>query len=127
MAVNIAKGGRLPVLPNRNITMKELHWEITRHSQNVVYTSLVLLGQGRYKVRIVSNAYSDQSYAKIERWDGERWNLVHCIDGFDQNGLKTIPALYVHYDRDKTTAFSNFKADRERLVNFALLLEEQHG
>ena len=101
--------------------MKELHSEITRNSQNIVYTSLVQIGRGRYKVRIVSNAYEDQSYAKIERWDGERWNLVHCIDGLD--GLKTQAGLYVRGNPSIGGYTKDFEADRDRLVEFAKLAE----
>jgi hypothetical protein len=81
--------------------------------QSVTYRELlgVVKTGDRLKIDIKSDAYRAQSHARIERWDGNQWQLVWSIPA---HAMATPEGLYVR----KPTA-KDFRADTETLVAHA--------
>lgn len=44
--------------------------------QSWYFERTVQVGVVKLKVKIRRNAYNDQSYARVERWNGEEWKIV---------------------------------------------------
>jgi hypothetical protein len=54
----------------RTLTRSEQSWQLLHVFQ---------VGQQRFRVEIKRDAYDFQSWARIERWDGQRWREVHRL------------------------------------------------
>ena len=83
-----------------------------RGTQTVVYQELVQLLGSKLRVRIGSNAYRFQSFARVDRWDGAKWQEVWHIE---PESMATRDGLYVA--RDVTAA--EFERDRNTLLSYA--------
>lgn len=91
--------------------------EISKASQGYRYTELTTAANGdRLRVVIYSDAYDFQSYARVERWDGEKWQNVWSIH---HGRMATRPGL--HYRQQPATA-ADFRADRVALLEAAALV-----
>lgn len=91
--------------------------EISKASQGYRYTELTTAANGdRLRVVIYSDAYDFQSYARVERWDGEKWQNVWSIH---HGNMATKPGL--HYRPERATAF-DFRVDRESLLIAAAMV-----
>lgn len=82
-------------------------------SQSWNFTQIVATANGRFRVRIRRNAHDFQSYAIVERWDGERWNEV-ATRPITACACATVS--YVH----KTVDRALFAADASDLLQVAL-------
>ena len=82
--------------------------EVATRGQTVVYQEILRIKGVPVRVEIKSDAYKEQSLARIERWDGTQWQHVHHL-----NDRSTKVGLYVHSDRHDE---AHFKADRDKLV-----------
>lgn len=101
--------------------------------QDVIYLELLRLAANpepttlpvhRLRIKIRSNAYRDQGYARIERWNGDAWQELYTLDG---GTMQTEPGLYVKRNKSERAptlatetiwhvAAGTFKADRDTLV-----------
>lgn len=93
---------------------------VCRGQQDVDYVEVltVTCKRGRtitphkLRVKIRSDAYAFQSYARVERWDGDKWHAVHDL-GY--SNMKT-PIGLSHASGDLEAKFT---ADRDELVKLA--------
>ena len=86
--------------------------EVSKSRQNAYYRETLKLNDNKLKVVIKSNPYSFQSSAKIEKWDGDKWNLVHNLGKrCTPDGLSDCPEHLYKEDL--------FKKDRNELVRVA--------
>jgi hypothetical protein len=91
--------------------------EIATGSQDVTFTEVLHYGAYKLKVEIKSDSYKKQCYARVKRWSGNQWNLVHSI-----NDMKTPTGLYAHQKYRKQSApgdESEFQLDRDELLRVA--------
>jgi len=88
--------------------------EIGKGSQDVLFTRVVRLTDGtKLRVKIRSDSYDFQSYARVHRWDGTEWKLVHSVH---YSKMATPAGLYVRFNR---VADSTFKKDLDELLRVA--------
>lgn len=83
--------------------------------QNVHYYRLGTCAGRRYKVEIKTDPYqlsNNQGYARIDIWDGNRWNEVLIIPG----ALMSSPPNLA-YKRDPDIFMEGIEADILRLEN----------
>ena len=89
--------------------------EILKGQQSVIFKELLTYGDHTLQISIKSDAYDFQSYAKLERWDGNKWQLVcsrhHSI-------MNTPFKLYVSQLVTKRV----FLLDRRSLINSMKLI-----
>lgn len=70
--------------------MKTVSKSITTGKQNVFYQEIIRLGIHRFKIFINSDSYDFQCEARIDKWSGKEWKLLHQI----LNGaMRTKPSL----------------------------------
>lgn len=104
----------MPVIKEQRITRV-----VSKHGQAAKVTEIVEIRGRRFRIRLKSDSYDVQSYARIEVWNGDRWNLVHEIPG---PAMETPHGLA--YERwpddfeDKLAA--KFQNDRDELVLVAV-------
>ena len=95
--------------------MKTIDRQIALSRQSVFFTEILKIGETRLKVSIESNSYSFQSHAKIMKWSGAKWNVVHFLH---HESMKTPHTMYV-WDVKKTKEPKHFMADRDQLIKVA--------
>lgn len=66
----------------------------------------------RLRIDIRHNAYDFQSHARIERWDGTRWQVIHSIPG---QALK----LYSYVNREPPKVAEVFEKDAQEMLRVA--------
>lgn len=66
----------------------------------------------KLKVAIRSDSYDNQCYARVKRWNGNEWKLVHAL-----GNMKTKKGLAYGSTSATTSAF---KDDRNDLIRVAL-------
>ena len=54
---------------------------VVKGGQDVKFTALYELGEHTFRVVVRSDSYVDQSFGKIERWDGTKWREVWSLAG----------------------------------------------
>lgn len=75
--------------------------EATIAGQKFEYTNIVKVcvrlgirdSVHKLRVRISRDSYDFQSWARVERWDGKQWQLVHSLAGTDER-VKFLPTSY---------------------------------
>lgn len=87
--------------------------EVSEGKQDVRYTEVMslLIGRKKHKLRVKirSDFYQEQCFARVERWSGSTWSVVHSIEAMKtKNGLHGLK-------KDGTA----FKEDRDELVRVA--------
>jgi hypothetical protein len=55
---------------------KEISERFYPHSQSLWYERVLDHKGTRFRVEIRRNAYDDQSWARVDRWNGEEWKRV---------------------------------------------------
>lgn len=89
--------------------------EVYKGGQDLKYNEVIslLVGVKKHKLRvsICSDSYRGQCYARIKRWSGSAWQLVHQIDD-----MKTGSKLAY---RQPTPGPEVFEADRRELLRVA--------
>ena len=78
--------------------------------------ALAAEGSHKIRIKIKSDSYKFQSFAKVEKWDGDKWREVHSI----HHGSMTTPAGLDSWARREGLAESHFKADRKELLRVAV-------
>lgn len=100
-------------------TCRTLTSELAEGQQDVNYTQLIELGKvHKLRLAIRSNAYKFQCSAKVERWDGNRWQQVARIDPM---AMETPEGL-CYGRRSRGELLQAFEADRETLLDQAQLI-----
>lgn len=94
---------------------KIINEALGRSYQDVTYTCLLSMGDHKLRVRINSNAYAFQSFAVIERWNGERW---HNVASIHHSNMTTQSAL-CYMPASKPATIVDFKGDAEALIKLA--------
>ena len=100
--------------------MKVISKAISEGSQSVEYVEILDLPSvyqdqsAKLRIKIKSDSYKFQSFARVEKWDGDKWREVHSI----HHGSMTTPAGLISRlkgHKDET----HFKADRKELLRVA--------
>jgi hypothetical protein len=87
--------------------------ELSKGRQSLNYQEIVKIGDDKVRIRIKSDSYDFQSYARIEVWGNEnKWNNIHNIPFAN---MATPPELYYHSNANKRS----FKVDRDKLIDVA--------
>jgi hypothetical protein len=84
--------------------------ELGKGRQDVVYKEVVRFGDHTFKVAIRSDSYSFQSWAKVSRWDGSQWQIVHSIH---------YSSMTTQHGGSKSLTKASFRKDRTELVRVA--------
>lgn len=95
---------------------------ISKGQQDVRFTEVLRLGDHTLRIDIRSDSYREQCHARIDRWDGTRWQRVHDIlPGSMQtaNGLVYKP-LFRDAAVGSLTGVESFQADADELLRVAL-------
>lgn len=95
---------------------KTVDKRICRGSQDVDYVEVLKVGDHKLRVKIRSNSYAVQSYARVERWDGSQWQFLHELG---QGNMRTPAGLYVHHPAVDGDLEAKFRKDRDELVKLA--------
>lgn len=52
------------------------------HNQGVCRVTRFIRARVVFQTKVwIDQSYPDQSYAKLERWDGSKWHVTVCRDG----------------------------------------------
>lgn len=70
------------------------------------------VNQHTLQIEIRSDSYQNQCYARVKRWDGEKWQLVHFIPNADMKTPKGLAYMDGGFERQ-------FVSDRQDLINVA--------
>ena len=94
---------------------------ISQGSQSVEYVEILDLPSvyqdqsAKLRIKIKSDSYKFQSFARVEKWDGDKWREVHSI----HHGIMLTPTGLSSRPRGEGLAFSHFRADRKELLRVA--------
>lgn len=88
---------------------------LSKTQQAVTYTELGTLGAHKVRISIKSDAYEEQCYARIERFDGHRWQSVHTIA--PSNMITRTKLVY-----SRNVSEGDFAHDREALISSAAFI-----
>ena len=92
--------------------------ENTYHvNQSWYYDQIIQRENATFRVAIRRNAYDTQSSAKVERWDGEKWQWVY---GEPITKCKCRNISYV----DRTVTSTDFREDADRLFAVAFAIAD---
>lgn len=89
---------------------------ITKGQQDVTYQELIIDGGERLRIRIRSDSYKFQSFGRVERWDGAKWQEVWSIPPL----TLAVPEGLAYFNRPITAA--DFAADRRTLLDHAAVV-----
>lgn len=92
---------------------------LTKSGQAVVYRELCTAPGCALRIDIVSDAYRQQGHARIERWDGDKWQTVWSIA---PTAMATPEGLYVRQFSDQ-----DFATDRATLLKHAAVILGERG
>ena len=100
-------------------TCRTLTTELAEGQQDVNYTQLLQLGKvHKLRLQIRSNAYKFQCSAKVERWDGNRWQQVARIDPM----AMATPEKLCYHRGSRGELLKAFEHDRETLLDQAQMI-----
>ena len=86
---------------------------VWKGSQSWEFEDILRLEDGqKLAIRIKRDSYDHQSYARVDRWDGAKWQLVVS------NTIGECVCQKISYVADKVTA-ADFKVDADRLFCIA--------
>lgn len=91
-----------------NMKTKRISREIAktgRTGQTVDLVEVLTHYRARLKISIRSCAYDFQSYARISRWDGSEWKLLHSLIEMSTKtglGYKKVGATFEDFAADHT-------------------------
>jgi hypothetical protein len=105
--------------------MKILSKSICKTGQSIDYKEILKLDDKKIKITIKSDSYSFQSYARIELWNGEKWNMIDSIP----HGNMNTPIELVYQPKNQPgnltpsillkNNFCHFEKDRDYLFGMA--------
>ena len=64
-----------------NAAKHVVHTDITKLRDDVHFTQLLVVQDQRLRVDIRSNAYKEQSYSRVDYWNGTKWTEVWTLAG----------------------------------------------
>ena len=96
--------------------VKTIDKRICHGGQDVDYVEVLQAGDHKLRVKIRSDAYAFQSYARVERWDGEKWQFLH---GLGSSNMRTPTGLYTVHRAVDGHLETKFRKDRDELVRLA--------
>ena len=100
-------------MAERNPKLETLEISLGKGYQDMIYKEILRWGEHKLRVRIKSDSYAFQSFARIERWNGERWYEVHHI----HHSQMTTASGLIHQPKQVTK--EDFAADRDLLIKRA--------
>ena len=96
--------------------MKTLSKNISSGSQELIYKEILEHNGQKLRVFIESDSYLSQCRAKVDLWDGKKWNN---IDYIHYGNMKTEAKLY-YENIHRLVSDSVFKQDRDTLLKSAV-------
>ncbi len=84
---------------------------VWKGGQDIHYSGLLQLGEHKLKIEARFDSYRDQSFAKVERWNGSEWKAVYFMPGAALVGFIDKAAY-----RPQAPAASDFQADVTFLI-----------
>lgn len=84
-----------------------------KEHQSWWYRKVVIIDSHKLRVNIRRNAYDEQSYANVERWDGTKWQVIHDLP------ITDCACKTVSYVMENITA-SSFAIDADNLISIAM-------
>lgn len=95
-----------------------LQTDLHQSQQSWFHTQVFKVGDTKLRTRICRNAYDFQSYAKVERWNGEEWKEVAT------RPISELLCKDVGYYEQTLTAEQKgfFEFDAEVLLNLAIAI-----
>jgi hypothetical protein len=104
--------------------MNTLHREIGYGQQDVDYTEIVTLDAHKLRIRIRSNSYRFQCFARIELWSGVKWEPLGDVH-YSRMGTPDSLAYYPEATK-RAIPFSMFERDRMALIAQARVVLDIH-
>lgn len=98
--------------------MKTIHRSVAKDGQSVTLTEICQFKEAKLRIRVKSDAYEAQSFARIELWSENRWSEIYTLHGSE---MKT-PSKLVYYKPATTPveAWANdFNGDTNLLKSLA--------
>jgi hypothetical protein len=89
---------------------------VWKGGQDIHYSGLLQMAEHKLRIEARFDSYRDQSFAKIERWNGSEWKPVYFMPGAALVGFIDKAAY-----RQQAPAASDFQAD----VNFLIARAEE--
>lgn len=104
--------------------MKTISKEIMKSGQSVNFKEVLNLEGKKIRILIKSDSYADQSYAKVELWNGSEWNNVDYIQHANmQTPHKLKYEQHNQGEKSQEFIFNHnlpfFKKDRDHLLKMA--------
>lgn len=96
-----------------NAAKHVVHTDVTKLRDDVHFTQLLVVKDQRLRVEIRSNAYKEQSYSRVEFWNGSKWTEVWTLVG---NNQTTMHGLVYKQNWDDV---AQFMMDRNKLFVLA--------
>jgi hypothetical protein len=93
--------------------MRTIAEQCFEQNQSWMYIYVGEVDGVRLRVEIRRNAYDAQSYAKIDKWNGEIWNFVHSMP------ITSCYCKRISYVMENVTK-EDFQADAMTLISVAL-------
>jgi hypothetical protein len=91
---------------------KTISERVYQQNQSWYFERTVLIGGEKLKVEIRRNAYDDQSYGRVMKWDGNEWKqVVH-------SPIQLLQCRHISYVTSGVVA-SHFEKDFGQLFNEA--------
>lgn len=90
-----------------------INTQVFNADQSWYFTRIIKVDAIKLKVSIIRNAYDDQSKAKVYKWDGNQWHVVHSLP------ITDCVCKRISYVTQNITA-AVFESDYEKLLAVAL-------
>lgn len=84
---------------------------VWKGGQDIHYSGLLQLGEHKLKIDARFDSYRDQSFAKVERWNGSEWKQIYFVPGAALVGFIDKAAY-----RQQAPAASDFQKDVDFLI-----------
>lgn len=93
--------------------IKQISERVYNQDQSWYYERTVSVGSHKLKIDIRRNAYDNQSYGRVHRWDGTKWQLVV------EAPITELNCSVISYV-DKGIIAGNFGRDGDKLLQEAI-------
>ena len=100
----------MPTAKPKSPSVNVINVQVCPTRQSFHYVELLSLGNHKLRVDIQADTYDFQSHARIERWDGNQWQLVAFL---------LYPEMKTKYGAIRAAKSDDFRLDRDRLINLA--------
>lgn len=106
--------------------MKTISKSISKARQSIDYKEILKLEDAKLRILIKSDSYEHQCYARIEKWDGDKWHTIDSIHYADMSTpnqmayMKFNQPLNVTPNEITRNNEQYFSLDRKKLLAVAL-------